>query len=310
MTHRPHTTGRVFTSIFPVFFARGAAALAAAGACGVLAACGGPGGGGGADKPAPAVKESPQEFEPFRNEAATVMGSQPKPQGTEPAQSWSIVIAGARGDDAPLMASDMLQKVQTRGGLPEAYVEQRGNAVVVAYGKYSGPEDPAAKRDLERLRGIEIDGKRPFSGSVLAPPAFESLPGAIPEYNLMGVKRARGRDALYTLQVAIYTRLNTNTTKPEELAEFRKKAEEAVVNLRREGEEAFYYHGPRGSTVTIGVFGPKDADPLRPGQESFALSQLRAKYPFNAVNGAKYMVKSRGQTEAKPQQSLLVPIPE
>jgi hypothetical protein len=281
--------------------------------CAVLVGCGNSQKTGA---PAPRAAESqtakePQAFEPFAHEASAVMGP-PRagsPGRVESGGAWSIVIAGAAGDNADATARDMLHKVQTAGGLPEAYTERRGKSVVVAYGQYSGPDDAAAQRDLDRLRAMELEGGRPFAGAVLVPPPFESLPGGIPEYDLNGVRRARGKDAIYTLQVAIYTRLNTNTPKPSELAEFRKAAEKAVVELRREGDEAFYYHGPRGSTVTVGVFGPRDHDPLKPGQDSFALMQTRRKHPLNLVNGAQLLTRSRGQEKARPQPSFLVPIP-
>ncbi len=298
-------------------FSSGVATIAL---CAALTGCGGAPKGGSTPSPRaadsapqPSAQPAPADpaFEPFASEASAVMGparpGQAKPGET--AGAWSIVIAGAAGENAEVTAREMLHKVQTVGGLPQAYTERRGGSVVVAYGQYNGPDDRAAQRDLARLREMELEGGKPFAGAVLVPPPFESLPGSIPEYDLNGVKRARGKDALYTLQVAIYTRLNTNTPKPEELAEFRKAAEKAVVELRRGGDEAFYYHGPRGSTVTVGVFGPLDHDPLKPGSDSFALLETRRKHPLNLVNGAQFLTRSRGQEKARPQPSFLVPIP-
>lgn len=260
-------------------------------------------------KPAEPAPQAPQAFEPFAAEGPAVMGPARSQPGADQPGAWSIVIAGAAGDSAESTAQGMLAKVQREGGLPDAYAERRGRSVVVAYGRYAGPDDPQAQRDLDRIRGMKIEGGTPFAGAVLVPPPFEALPGGIPEYDLNGVKRDRGEDALYTLQVAIYTRLNTNTPRPQELAEFRKAAEKAVVELRREGEEAFYYHGPRGSTVTVGVFGPRDHDPTKPGRDSFALMETRRRHPLNLVNGATLLARTRGQAEARPQPSFLVPIP-
>jgi hypothetical protein len=288
----------------------GLAAGLALGGLVVLSACGG--GGGEKPKAQQPARETPKTaaFEPFSKEAPAVMGTLPTAAKGEQATEWSIVIVAASGEDAQAMASGALNKVRLQGGLPDAYMERRGKSVVVAYGRYPGPGDAAAQRDLERIQTIEIDGARPFQSAVLAPPVFEALAGGIPEYNLAGVKKARGKDAVYTLQVAMYTRMNTNVVKAEELAEFRKKAEEAVVNLRREGEEAFYYHGPRGSMVTVGVFGPKDLDVTRPGAESFGLREARRKFPFNLVNGAQLLVKTKSQQSASAQPSFVVPIPE
>ncbi|HYE60840.1 MAG TPA: hypothetical protein VD997_02495 [Phycisphaerales bacterium] len=282
--------------------------------CALVVMLGACGGGAAKDQAKPEARPAEQPklaFEPFAKEAPEVMNSAPRAPGGEARQAaWSIVIVAASGEQANELAATALQKVRTVGGLPQAYTEQRGKSVVVAYGRYSGPDDPQAGRDLERIQGIEVDGERPFRGAVMVPPPFEALEGSIPEYNLSSVKKARGKDALYTLQIAMYTRLNVNHPKPEELAEFRKNAEQAVNNLRREGEEAFYYHGQRGSMVTVGVFGPKDHDVTKPGRESFALSEARRKYPFNLVNGAQLLVKVKNQAKASAQPSFLVPIPE
>ena len=229
--------------------------------------------------------------------------------GEEKSGTWSIVIVAASGDEADGLAGAALNKVRVQGGLPDAYMERRGNSVVVAYGRYAGPSDAQAQRDLERIQGIVVDGAKPFEGAVLVPPPFAGVAGGMPEYNLANVKRTRGKDALYSLQIAVYTVPPPNVPKPNELAEFRKKAEEAVVNLRREGEEAFYYHGPNASMVTVGVFGPKDLDVTRPERQSFALMEARRKYPFNLVNGAQYLVKTKTQTRTA-QPSFVVPIPD
>jgi hypothetical protein len=271
--------------------------FAAAGVlCLALAACS-----GGGSKPA-----ATRPAESFPTDAPAARAG----QGVQEQQgAWSIVIAAGADEAAEAASRELLAKVQREGGLPEAYAERRGKAVVIAYGRYSGPDDPRAQRDLARIRDITVDGEKPFIGAVLVPPPFEALPGSIPEYDLNNVKRTRGKDALYTLQVAIYTRLDTNNPKPQELAEFRKAAEKAVIELRREGEEAFYYHGPRGSTVTVGVFGPEDHDPTKPGSDSFVLREARRRHPLNLVNGAPLLTRTRGQTQAKPQPSFLVPIP-
>ena len=82
----------------------------------------------------------------------------------------------------------------------------------------------------------------------------------MPDFDLATVKARRGtKKPLYTLQIAVYGRPdNTDATK-EDLAQFRKSAEEAVVQLRREGEQAYYYHGPNRSMVTVGIFSEDDA---------------------------------------------------
>jgi hypothetical protein len=202
-----------------------------------------------------------------------------------------------------------LDRVRTKGGLPQAYMERRGKSMVVAYGRYPGPNDKQAQEDLKRIQSLTIDGSAPFAGALLSPPPYDSHPGSIPEYDLSTLKQRRGKDALYTLQVAAYTRMDGKPPSQQDLADFRTAAEKAAVELRREGEEAFYHHGPRMSVVTVGVFGDKDLDPVHPGKESMTVTTVRKRHPLNLVNGEGVKVKLRGQPEAKLQPSFIIAIP-
>jgi hypothetical protein len=209
-----------------------------------------------------------------------------------PGKGWSVFIAAFRGDDKQAQAEEGLRRVRTLGGLPEAFIEARGEALVVAYGSFAEATSPEARAALERVRTMEIefDGKRgkPFESAVLVPPEAASA-GTIPEYDL---RQARKQNAwaIYTLQVAFYGKLDGPPATPQETQEFRKAAEEAAVRLRREGDLAFYYHGQRGSTVTVGLFGADDFVAAqgagKPEYESPALKALRKRYPNNLVNGA------------------------
>jgi hypothetical protein len=188
-------------------------------------------------------------------------------------------------------------------------MERRGKSMVVAYGRYPGPEDKQAQADLRRIQSLTIDGSTPFAGALLTPPPYDSRPGSIPEYDLSTLHQRRGKDALYTLQVAAYTRMDNKPPSAQDLAEFRAAAEKACVQFRREGEEAFYHHGTRMSVVTVGVFGDKDLDSAHPGHESMAVTMARKRHPLNLVNGEGVKVKLRGQAEAKLQSSVIITIP-
>lgn len=237
---------------------------------------------------------------------------------------WTIILAGFDREKEGPLAADALDKVRVEAGLTEAYLEERGKALVVAYGRYPSPSDPQAKQDLERIKAMRVGGAgggadsgggggggggTPFSSAVLAPPVYESLPGTIPDYDLRNVKAQYGVDALYTLQIGVYTVGNQAEPTAKNLGEIRSAAEKAVVNLRREGEMAFYYHGPRRSMVTIGVFGPKDYDVQRPQNTSPVLTLLKRKYPHNLENGAGVRRKRPGQAEATIDPSFIVVIP-
>ena len=234
------------------------------------------------------------------------------------ASYWSVVIEAFRGDDQELTARDGLAKLRSEAGLTDAYLEKRGTATVIAYGRYADGTSKEAKEGLERVRNTEVIianvKTRPFDRAFLAPPS--DIPGTMPEWDLRNAKKTNGDWVIYTLQMGVYTRRDKSASK-EEMAEFRKTAEKAVSALRREGEQAYYYHGPTGSMVTIGLFGKDDFDPQAPGVESAELAALRKRYPFNLFNGQamieKVTVTTQSGKQAKvdrKQPSQLVAVPK
>jgi len=223
--------------------------------------------------------------------------------------AWSIVLAAYRGDDRDRRATLDLATVHADAGLRDAYVEDRGDASVIAYGRYDSPDERRALADLERLRTLEVDGATPFAGAMLSPPSTANL-GSTPEYDLRNVKERLGDWVIYTLQVGVYGVLGRRPT-AQELAEFREAAEEAVLQLRREGEQAFYYHGPTKSMVLIGAWGDRDFEPstnpmLPPRYEAPAIRRARREFPYNLLNGQAI----RDNRTGKLQPSQLVGVPE
>jgi hypothetical protein len=260
-----------------------------------------------------------------RDEGKKVFAPSTASRGSSSAHSgWSVVVAGFRDENRRAMAEEGLRKFQSASGLTSAFIEDRGNVTIIAYGQFDSPTTPEAKAALEKVRTLQValeDGRRgtPFADAFLAPPPDAT--GTLPEFDLRNAKKMKGPDALYTLQVARYGRVDTQAPTPAELAEFRKAAEEATLRLRREGEQAYYYHGPIGSTVTIGIFGKDDFAPGesggKPEYQSPALLALRKRFPNNLVNGAgvKETVKSIG-ADGRPiktqvlQATRLVAVPK
>ena len=86
-----------------------------------------------------------------------------------------------------------------------------------------------------------------------------------------------------------------------------------AVQMRREGEEAYYFHGPRRSMVTIGLFDETEYDTKAPGKpkQSKRLLDLRKAHPYNLVNGQGMRVKIKGQKgEGDISPSFLVNVPD
>lgn len=247
------------------------------------------------------------------------------------ADAWSIVIVAFYDRDPytgePLPAAQLeevhetarlsLHKVQTSAGLRNAYLARQGKSLVLSYGRYPSFDTPAAQADLRRIQNMVIEGERPFASALLVPPDGADI-GTMPEFDLRTVKSRFGSSAVYTLQVGVYSREDGRPMSMAERADIRKSAEQAVVELRRQGELAFYYHGPNRSMVTIGIFGEEDnqVDAID-GRvtQSHDLLTLRQRHPLNLLNGRGIRQRVPNIPESDPnawrlQPSGLVMIPE
>ncbi|MCC6968815.1 MAG: hypothetical protein IT434_01210 [Phycisphaerales bacterium] len=255
-----------------------------------------------------------------------------KPDGTRPANprpiaapvappkeeaefdAWTIVIA-AFTTDSPQQSREgqaqaALARVRAVDGMDDAFVTTRGQSFMVAYGRYDGPDSSKAKNDLQRIRATEIDGQRPFVSSFLIPPPKAALAGSTPELDLLNARRMYGPGAKYTLQVGRYARNDFAPPRDSERQEFRKLAEDAAAKLRKDGEQAFYYHGDTMSLVTVGLFG--DADLARKDRPASArLRDLQTRFPNNLLNGAGVRIRRPGEAgEGQLAPSVVVATPQ
>lgn len=228
----------------------------------------------------------------------------------EPLGGWSIILTKLNGAGIE-KAQELLKVIQTEAGLRQAFIEQRSEGLVIAYGNYHGRDE--AIKDLERVKKTKLLSATPFENAIIAPPSSTELRGSNPMYDLRSVKQRYGEQAVYTLQIGLYGRVDYQSPAPEELAAYRRAAEEAVRDLRAQGELAFYYHAPARSMVTVGVFGERDFDNTTlPPLQSPRLKATREKFPNNLVNGAGLNETLRTETGKmkRLQSSQLVAIPE
>lgn len=228
---------------------------------------------------------------------------------TSPAASdWTIALATFRGDAAEQSAQAFLQQIRSVPSLSDAFVERRGQGIIVALGRFSGPGTPEGTAALARVHSTIIDNKTPFATAFLAPPDSQSQPGTIPEYNLTRAKQLFGKPAQWTLQIGIYGLADPSKRPTDsDLKEIRQRAEEAVLKLRREGELAFYYHARERSTVTIGIFDDQAAGAIQGVAESQTLRAARERFPYNLLNGAAIRTRQAGREILQP--SVVVRIP-
>lgn len=253
------------------------------------------------------AEKKPSKKKPSRQDTGRELfkspgkGSQPgDPATSGRGGGWAIVLEAHSGKDAAATAQSRLAQVSLDSGRNDVYLRTTERGAAIVTGNYPAADSAGAKADVASLRARKVDGKAPFAQAFLAPPPEISDPGKIPELNLESAKLTFGDRAQYTLQIAVYESKKRDDAK--------RAAEEAALRLRRDGELAFYYHGPQRSMVTVGVFADRDFDQsLRP--RSAMLITLQERYPLNMLNGQYPIVEKRPGNPDRDQPSTLVRIP-
>jgi len=233
----------------------------------------------------------------YRDDFQEVFGESGGGSGERVDAEWAILLRAFSGSGAMDRAAAAAEGFRASAGLESARAVARANGAVVIYGGYDSPEDRDAQRDLERLKTMEVQGSRPFVSAFLAPQGGPD-PGRMPELNLAEARERHGQGAKYTLQIAVY--------ESDRASEAKRAAEEAAAQLRRDGEMAFYYHGPTKSMVTVGLFGDRDYDPGT-DRRSERLRALERKFPHNLLNGRTIIERRIGGERVQPSALVMVP---
>lgn len=217
---------------------------------------------------------------------------------------WTIGLKPFAGEGARLRAEQERARLRELPGLGEVFVLDRGPRVIVCIGKVASPATADAEALLRRVRGVSDGGTKPFASAFYLPPAGQ----VASNLDLRSAQATYGKGMVYTLQVGAYGRADGKAPSEKEVQEARQKAEEAATELRRQGELAFYYHGPSMSMVTVGVFAERDIQ----GGLSFDLRELMERFPHNLYNGQgvnQTVLTTDGRQEKMLQPSFPVLIP-
>ena len=212
-------------------------------------------------------------------------------------EGWGVVLEFFSGAGHVERARQRRDQISRLTGRSDVFVRVRTRGSVIVLGSYPGPDDQRAQRDLKRMQSMAIAGRRPYERAYLAPPPPPPPDmGKIPELNLLSAKRLAGARALYTLQVGVFESPQRERAK--------RGAERYALELRQQGEMAFYYHGPTRSMVTIGIFGEEayDAEAQR---VSLGVQALQRRFPLNLLDGEDEIPEPSGRA----QPSMLVRIP-
>ncbi len=169
-----------------------------------------------------------------------------------------LSISGPEHAEVARRCEQMLRQVrELRPDLVKVVHHEEGSTVY--YGRYRREYDEAGRResfhpdyrrDLELVRRLSLSGagqaphyQWPFLHATIEPLPREG--GGRPEWDL---SRAEG---YYSWQIAVFYNEGR-------MRERRSAAEQYVQQLREQGMEAYYHHGPARSSVCVGLF-PKEA---------------------------------------------------
>ena len=236
-----------------------------------------------------------------------------EPAPAQPGQGrWGVVLA-TFGDDGhekvAVMARDRF--AQAYPELAEAYVRSTPRGSVVMVGQFTGPQDPAAKAVLEKVKELSPDGRaKPFARVYLSRVQTSSEPSG--PLDLANARRRFPKvNPLFTVQVAMWSDFESNTLSMDEI---RAKAEAHARMLRMKGEDAWVRHDEdkRTSIVTVGVFDSTAYDP-RSTLFSPPVERIFRQHPTMLVNGEELLQPpqkgSPPGTPPLPQPAVLIEIP-
>jgi len=181
-------------------------------------------------------------------------------------------------------------------GMDDFFVESVGQRAYVYFGRYDLAEQEEARAALARLRQLRQAGRLEAELLTIVP-----LPGAAPPAVRDMDLRNATPGAIYTLQVGVFD--------PGHEGDYRRAAEQRAAELREAGHDAYFYHGPNRSMVTLGAFARGAIrQPDQPGKQMQYhpyVRKLREEFPHNLRNGQRF---SEGG-ESTYQESFLVRIP-
>ncbi|MHC5001754.1 MAG: hypothetical protein ACYTJ0_01385 [Planctomycetota bacterium] len=196
---------------------------------------------------------------------------------------WGIVLKTFSSEQHQRAAATMLTQLpQISPELGSSWVQTTPRGSIVAYGRYEGPDDPAAQRDLQWVKEITINNRRVFPRAMLSRLQRGDASSSSP-YQLTSVRRKYPDiNPLYTLQVAAWGSFGGAMS----WSEVQQQAESDVRRLRGDGLPAYVHHDVNAqlSMVTVGLFDHRALNP-RSGLYSSEVQALLRRFPVHLVNG-------------------------
>ncbi len=207
-------------------------------------------------------------------------------------QGWAIQITEIQGNDRHDRARELTHRLRSEAQLDSVWIEDIGNVAHLYHGRFAHAADKDIRPALEKIQRIELDGEKVFAQAQLVPLVGQGRVIADP-FDL------RQFSGYYSLQIGFY----------DEAAgpNFREIAEQAVRMLREEGHDAYYYHGPFRSIITIGVYTYEQAFVPAGNVDTYAphIREMQTTFPFNLGNGSTIIQKENGKDIGEQKSSLI-----
>lgn len=252
-------------------------------------------------------------------------GKRSKSPSTKDEEVWAIRCITFRGADQMIRAERAAAALQQVSGLARDRVQVLADddGAAVYYGRYKrvyaageteSQYSPDAKKDLDLIRSLQVQGGGQWPFAMAAIDVLPTYRTPKPEWDLNNV------NGFWSLHVAVF--YNTDT-----LASRRSAAEEYCRILREQGEDAYFHHGVSNSSVYIGAFAPgavveaKKEDALA-GRTSTVyrvveprLLEAQKRFPYSLHNGHMMyeLVRSSPSGEVSrriPLESFVVKTPK
>ncbi len=207
-------------------------------------------------------------------------------------QGWAIELMSFTGPQRHHEAMRMSERLREEAGLGDVWIEDTGDTARLYHGRFASATDPQLRSAVNKIKRIELDGAKPFADSRVVPLLGQGRVIADP-FDL------RQFVGYYSLQIGFYDQSYGDN--------FREAAEQAVRALREDGHEAYYYHGPFRSIITVGLFTYDEAFVNAGTYDTYspAVRELQKQFPYNLGNGVTLIQKENGKVIGEQKSSLV-----
>ena len=213
-------------------------------------------------------------------------------------QTWGVLLDIFSGQERASQAQKLIVDLRQNTDLKDFWIKRNDGTAMVIYGAFPDRTSDEARQALATIRNLDRNGKKPYSMATM-----QALTGASKVAdNPLDAKSYIG---FYTLQIGAFNR--------DFGSDYKEVAEKTVEELRRQGENAFFYHGPFKSMICIDLFTDQDFEMFQ-SPDGFMVQgygprihSTQKRFPDHMLNGKSIVEKYRGE-EIGTQPSFIVRI--